>query len=168
MSAKRGSAKSVRRARDRVRERAPTKDTAPEQGIRYVETSALLAASFEGDTSARRALRGAGRLITSALTHAEAARAVQRARVARRFSASVENEIVTALQLFAETCAIVPVGDEVLARLIRSFPVEPVRSLDAIHLATVEVLGAEPATVTIVTRDARVRANARAMGWNTE
>jgi len=56
----------------------------------------------------------------------------------------------------------------VLSRVGRLFPVEPVRTLDAIHLATVELLGLEPASIIVVTRDARVRANARAMGWSTE
>ena len=111
---------------------------------------------------------GPGRLITSALTHAEAARAVQRARAAQRFSPGTEYEINRTLETFAETCGTVPVRDEVLARLGRSFPVEPVRSLDAIHLATVELLGAEPASVIVVTRNVRVRENARAMGWRTE
>src|SRR6185295_8701256 len=113
MSAKRRSAKGASRARHRVRETTPAIAREPSSEIRYVETSALLAASFEGDASARQAMRGPGRLITSALTHAESARAVQRARGARRFSASVENQIVQALRLFAETCETVPVRDEV-------------------------------------------------------
>jgi hypothetical protein len=42
--------------------------------------------------------------------------------------------------------------------------VEPIRTLDAVHLATAELLGA-PQRVTIITRDARVTENARALGY---
>jgi hypothetical protein len=43
----------------------------------------------------------------------------------------------------------------VLARVGRPFPVEPIRTLDAVHLATAEELAEPPALVTIMTRDAR-------------
>jgi hypothetical protein len=46
--------------------------------------------------------------------------------------------------------------------------VEPeLRSLDAIHLATAELLGEPPALMTVVTRDTRVRENAPALGYAT-
>ena len=160
-------AESTPRSRGRVRERPPVTAAADGQ-IRYVETSALLAASLEGDVAAQRSLRGPGRVITSALTHAEAARAVQRARASGRVSRSEEHALVSALDTFTRRCETVAVGDEVLLRVGRPFPVEPVRTLDAIHLATVELLGAEPGSVIVVTRDARMRENARAMGWRTE
>jgi predicted nucleic acid-binding protein len=44
-------------------------------------------------------------------------------------------------------------------------PVDPIRTLDAIHLATAELLGEPPQLVTIITRDHRVRDNARALGY---
>lgn len=170
MSAKRVArpATSGARSRSRVSEVPPETADVLEAKIRYIETSALLAASLEGDSSAQRSLRGPGRLITSALTHAEASRAVQRAQVARRVSPSEVHELVRGLKAFAERCETVAVGDEVLKRVERSFPVEPVRTLDAIYLATVELLGQIPASVTVVTRDARVRANAIAIAWETE
>jgi hypothetical protein len=49
-----------------------------------------------------------------------------------------------------------------------SFPVEPIRTLDAAHLATAELLGEAPPLVTIVTRDGRVRENAEALGYPVE
>ena len=57
------------------------------------------------------------------------------------------------------------VSDEVLLRAGRPFPIEPIRTLDAIHLATVELLGEAPQLVTIVTRDERVASNGRALGY---
>ena len=40
--------------------------------------------------------------------------------------------------------------------------------LDAMHLATVEMLGEPPALVTVLTRDGRVRENAIALGYAVE
>jgi predicted nucleic acid-binding protein len=56
----------------------------------------------------------------------------------------------------------------VLARVGRPFPVEPIHTLDAVHLATAEQLGEPPALVTVVTRDKRVRENALALGYAVE
>jgi hypothetical protein len=44
-------------------------------------------------------------------------------------------------------------------------PVEPIRTLDAIHLAPAELLGEPPQFVTIITTDHRVRDSARALGY---
>ena len=52
-----------------------------------------------------------------------------------------------------------------LGRVGRPFPIEPIRTLDAVHLATAELLEEPPQLVTIVTRDARVRENAKALGY---
>lgn len=132
--------------------------------VRYVESSALLAALLEHDTAARSQVRAEGRRVTSALTFAEGSRALVRARVAGRITLRQERAARRALQTFERRCAVIPVTDDVLARVARPFPVEPIRTLDAIHLATAEMLGA-PRGVTIVTRDRRVEQNARALGY---
>lgn len=137
-------------------------------GFRYVESSALVAALLERDVEALTALRAKTRPITSALTLAEAARAIVRARVGERLTPEAERAAVRALQRFERRCYIVAVTDDVLARVRRVFPVEPVRTLDAVHLATAESLGEPPQLMTIVTRDTRVRANAAALGFSVE
>jgi hypothetical protein len=75
---------------------------------------------------------------------------------------------VRGLRVFARRCFVVAVTDTVLARVGRPFPAEPIRTLDAVHLATAELLGEPPPLVTIVTRDARVRDNTRARGYAVE
>ena len=70
-----------------------------------------------------------------------------------------------ALRRFERRCYVVAVTDAVLARVRRPFPVEPIRTLDAVHLATAELLGEPPPLMTIVTRDDRVRENAVALGY---
>ena len=72
------------------------------------------------------------------------------------------------LQKFTRRCHIVSVTEAILAKVGRPFPVEPIHTLDAIHLATAEALGDPPALVTIVTRDCRVRDNANALGHPVE
>lgn len=137
------------------------------RAIRYIESSALVAALLEHDAQALRSIRR-GRVVTSALTIAEAARAVLRARMAARLTADEERAAVRALRRFEQRCYIVAVTEHVLARVCRPFPVEPIRTLDAVHLATAELLGESPSSITVVTRDVRVRQNAAACGYSIE
>jgi predicted nucleic acid-binding protein len=133
--------------------------------VRYIESSALVAALLERNTDAGKAIRTKERRVTSALTLAETARAILRARAGGRLTAEQERALVLALRRFERRCYIVAVTDVVLARVRRPFPVEPIRTLDAVHLATAELLGEPPSLVTIVTRDDRVRENAVALGY---
>lgn len=112
-----------------------------------------------------RAIRTHGHRVTSALTFAEAARALIRARVTGRLTAEQERAALRGVRTFERRCTIVAVSDEVLTRAGRPFPVEPIRTLDALHLASAELLGEPPQLVTVVTRDARVSENARALGY---
>ena len=128
----------------------------------------MVAALLERDAAALKSVRTRGRQVTSALTIAETARAILRARVGARLTADEEREAVRALRRFERRSFMVAVTDSVLARVRRPFPVEPIRTLDAVHLATAELLGEPPPLVTIVTRDARVRDNAEALGYAVE
>ena len=133
--------------------------------LRYIESSALLAALLEQDAAAIQELRALGQRVTSALTFSEASRALIRARVTGRLTPSQERQALRALRTFERRIAVVALTNDILVRAGRPFPVEPVRTLDAVHLATVELLGEPPQLVTIITRDERVRANARALGY---
>lgn len=137
-------------------------------GLRYIESSALVAALLEKDAGALKSVRTRGRKVTSALTIAETARAILRARAAARLTADEERTAVRALRRFERRCYLVAVTDTVLARVRRPFPVEPIRTLDAVHLATAELLGEPPPLVTVVTRDVRVRATAESLGYAVE
>lgn len=154
----------------RRKSRAPrpvqrTSAAPPGVSLLYVESSALLAALLEGDTAARQALEDAGTLVTSALTFAEANRALARARATGRIDAEGERNGLQHLQQLEKRHNVVSVTDAVLQRAGRPYPAEPIRTLDAIHLATAELLGEAPQLVTILTRDVRVADNARALGY---
>jgi predicted nucleic acid-binding protein len=125
----------------------------------------LVAALLERNADARSAVRLQGRVVTSALTVAETARAILRARITGRLTIEQERASVQALRRFERRCYVVAVTDAVLGRVRRPFPVEPIRTLDAVHLATAELLGEPPPLMTIVTRDARVLENAEALGF---
>ncbi len=47
----------------------------------------------------------------------------------------------------------------------QAFPKEPVRALDAIHLATALLVGAEQPDLVMLSLDPRVRRNAEALGF---
>lgn len=131
----------------------------------YVESSALLAALLEQDDAARQALDADLVRVTSALTFAEGQRAILRARAGGRLEAAGERLALRWLESFERRCDVVSVTDAILRRAGRPFPVEPIRTLDALHLATAEQLGEPPQLITILTRDGRVTDNARALGY---
>ncbi|MEO5924815.1 MAG: type II toxin-antitoxin system VapC family toxin [Bryobacteraceae bacterium] len=135
---------------------------------RYIETSALVAAVLEGDTAARASIRARGVRVTSALTFTEANRAVLRSRLLGKITVPQQRAALLTLQRFARRCHVVSVTEAILVQAGRTFPVEPIRTLDAIHLATAGALGDQPALLTIVTRDNRVRDNASALGYLVE
>jgi predicted nucleic acid-binding protein len=127
-----------------------------------------VAALLEHDTAVTKRLPTGARLVTSVLTLSEAGRAVIRARLTGRLTAETETAAMRALRTFERRCFLLNVDKAVLDRVRRPFRVEPIRTLDAIHLATAELLDEPPQLVTIVTRDERVRANARALGYGIE
>lgn len=136
--------------------------------LRYVETSALLAAILEGDAEATASLRADGPRVTSALTFAEGHRALRRGIATKQFDADTERHAILVLDTFRQRCDVIGISDDILKRSALPFPVEPIRTLDAIHLASSSSLGELPQFITIVTRDERIAANARAMGFAVE
>jgi len=136
--------------------------------VRFVESSLLVAALLEREPAARRSLRQSGRYVTSTLTFAEAGRAIIRAHASGRLSEAQVRAAQRALRTFVRRVFTLDLDRQVLERVAQPFPVEPVRTLDAVHLATAERLDESSGLVTVLTRDARVRDNARAMGFRVE
>jgi predicted nucleic acid-binding protein len=90
--------------------------------MRYIESSALVAALLESDALAIASIRAGEQRATSALTIAEASRAVLRARLAGRITAQQQREVLVTLQRFARRCHLVRVTDIILAHAGRPFP----------------------------------------------
>lgn len=151
-----------------ARRPAPPAPVPPDESIRYIETSALLAAILEQDAEAIGQLRADGLRVTSALTIAEAGRVIVRGARTGLLTASEERAAARKLRTFERRCHILAITDEILVRARRPFPFEPIRTLDAIHLATAEFLGEPPSLITIVTRDERIQRAGRELGYSVE
>ena len=131
----------------------------------YVETSALLRAFLERDVEVEASLARCGRFFTSALTLVEAPRALARARRDGRVDPALIEEAQRRFALFVQATTVVEITPEVRERAALDFPVEPVRSLDAIHLATLVSWADAFSPLRVATCDERVSRNAVALGF---
>ena len=67
---------------------------------------------------------------------------------------------------FLATCAELVLESSVLSRARQGFPIEPVRTLDALHLASILAWDQAIDRLTIASCDTRVRDNAHALGFD--
>ena len=132
----------------------------------YVETSALLRVALEGDAALRRRFVAAERLLTSGLTWVEADRALRRALAGGRFRGGAHSRARRWIDDFLSSCDEIVLDSSVLSRARQSFPVEPVRTLGALHLASVLAWDQAVDRLTVASCDDRVRANALALGFD--
>lgn len=132
----------------------------------YVETSALLRVALEGDTALRRRFADTDRLVTSGLTWVEADRAVRRAVLERRLTGASAGRARRWVDAFLASCDEIVLDGRILSGARNGFPVEPVRTLDALHLASILAWDQAVERLTVASCDDRVRANAAAMGFD--
>src|SRR5712671_1642250 len=98
-----------------VARRGPEEDLPPEASLlRYVESSALVAATLERDAEAFAHLKEIGQRITSALTVTEVHRAVIRARADRRITLAEERSVLRLLRRFVLRIGTIAVTEEIL------------------------------------------------------
>jgi predicted nucleic acid-binding protein len=127
----------------------------------YLETSAVLRSLLEGDELAL-----SGQLVTSALTSVELERGLLRAFLDKRITAEERRTKRVWFRDLLDVCEIISLEAGVLERAGQPFPVESVRSLDALHLASALLFEqAVGASLTIVSVDDRVRTNAEELGF---
>lgn len=134
--------------------------------IVYVESSAVLAWVLGESTGEemRRLLAGSERVVSSTLTPLESARALARDASSGRVDRKQELAARQLLDTAAASWVLMEMSGPVLRRARAAFPVEPVRTLDAIHLATAAAFHEAHAALTVLTLDHRVRDNAVALG----
>lgn len=134
--------------------------------IIYAESSAVLAwlLGEPAGKAVHSRLRKASRVVTSALTAVECSRALSRARALDRISAAEELAALRLLDMAGSAWDVHDLSDPVLARAGAAFPVEPVRTLDAIHLATAAQVAGVVGPIHVLSLDERVRANAERLG----
>ena len=132
----------------------------------YVESSALARVLVEGDRELGQAIASSA-CVTSALTLLETSRAIGNAQRQRRLSAVDARGALRRLASFERQVDVFAITGEVIQRARQPFPVEHVRSLDAIHLASAVILDQEtPGGLTVASCDDRVRENARDLGFS--
>lgn len=131
----------------------------------FIESSALIAAIARQDPSAVTAIRQARRHVMSALTVAESRRTLDRLERDGALTALQAARARRELDALLEQSDVIPIGKDILDRAAQPFRVEPVRTLDAIHLATLDWVGEPSTRLTVLTRDRRVAENARAEGY---
>jgi predicted nucleic acid-binding protein len=131
----------------------------------YAESSAVLTwlLGEPGQDAVIGALSAAESTTTSAITVIECARALVRARHLRRITAADESAAIRLLDGTLRSWNVMDVTDDVVAAACQRFPHEPVRSLDALHLASALTLH-DAVDVQMVSLDDRVRRNAVALG----
>jgi len=133
----------------------------------YAESSAVLAwllGETRGDEVAR-ALAEADAVVVSDLTVVECERVLIRA-----WSLGLATEGAMAdqradLVRTATHWIRLRLDEEVVERARRPFPVEPVRTLDAVHLASALVARAAAPGLRLLTLDQRIRENAERLGF---
>ena len=132
----------------------------------YVESSAILAALL-GEPSGPRVqqlLDSADVLVTSELTLIECDRALIRAGALKKLS---EADLTDRRHRLAEAVSawqILRIADDVVTRARQPFPAEPIRALDAIHLASALIARANVPGLELLTLDDRLRSAATALG----
>lgn len=133
----------------------------------YLESSAVLRDLLGGDRceEIRGVLAEAEVVATSRCTLSEVGRVFARLRVLEPQAAATAAAREAQFQTDSELWVLQPVDEAIWLRCARPFPVEPLRTLDAIHLATIERLAGAIERLVVLSTDDRVRANAKALGF---
>ena len=117
-----------------------------------------------GGTDARKALAGAELIVASDLTLVECDRVLIRARIQGDLTKADAAGLRGLLNAAAAHWSLLRVDQEIIERARRPFPAEPVRTLDALHLASVLVASAAVEDLALLSLDHRIRAAARELG----
>ncbi len=133
----------------------------------YAESSAVLAWLFDerGADAVSDSLATAEIVVASDLTLVECDRVLLRGVATDAMSSDEAKRHRDTLNERARKWVLVRVDEEVVRRARRAFPVEPLRSLDAIHLSTAISIRASIGDLSILTLDRRIRANGEALGF---
>jgi predicted nucleic acid-binding protein len=136
----------------------------------YAETSAVLRWLFGegGGDELRRALAASTKVTSSRLTLIETRRVIRRAERDGRLTAAEGADILAVFAQAASTWAVLEISEDVARRAEEAFPNEPVRTLDAVHLASALFLRQSFPDLVVLTADERVGTNAALLGFRAD
>lgn len=132
----------------------------------YAESSAVLRWLLGASDADRveRALTTAPTVVTSELTSTEVGRSLQRLVATDQIDADQGERAWASYSVASQHWHMYRVDDDILLRARQAFPHEPLRTLDAIHLATAMRHALEVGAPSMLSLDRQVRANAQALG----
>jgi uncharacterized protein with PIN domain len=133
----------------------------------YAETSAVLRWLFNETHGPEilEALRASPKVVCSRLTLVESHRAIRRAIVLNDLVETDAVEVRATLAQAAARWAVLEISSDVAFRAEQAFPLEPVRTLDAIHLASALMLRQAIPDLVMISTDDRLRDNASQLGF---
>ena len=112
------------------------------------------------------ALSSADRVVASDLTILECHRTLRRYSTSGQVTEGAAADCAATLEAASVHWHLLRIAGEVVERAARPFPVEPVRALDAIHLASALLARKAMPGLQILSLDDRVRENAKALGFD--
>ena len=134
--------------------------------IIYAESSAVLGwllGEPRGE-EVRHALEEADGVVASRLTRLECLRAIVRLEATRQRTPSDTEHLLGVFARASAEWTMIDIAAELVERAAAPFPEEPVRALDAIHLASALAVRAVTPEVEMAALDVRVRRNALRLG----
>lgn len=132
----------------------------------YLETSAVLSWLF-GEAQAKKAAKyifQSELVLTSALTRVEVMRSINRVKGLDLINAAEAQRLRGLYDRTEASWNIMNLHDPVLQKALEPFPVEPVRTLDAIHLASALIFIEAYPDLEILSFDQRIIENANQLG----
>lgn len=133
----------------------------------YAESSAVLRWLFDEPQGSEieRLLRSADKVVCSRLTLIEVRRVVRRMVALGELTEAASTDVFDAFALAAARWGVLDLARGVTDRAEDRFPIEPVRTLDALHLASALTLRHALADLRILSTDQRVRENGVRLGF---
>lgn len=134
--------------------------------VLYVESSAVLTWLFDEPRTPAvlEALEAAATVVSSELTTIECARTIHRLAARGLITDAQAAAMLATYQAAAVQWDRLEIRERVTTIAASRFPVEPIRALDAIHLASAMVAREVWREVAVLSLDERVRANAARLG----
>lgn len=134
----------------------------------YLESSAILAWLLH-DTQGQEVaalMNEAETIVTSSLTLLEVNRSLIRYQKNGDMTEAHGQGLRALLGTSSRLWMLMNITDEILQRAAESFPIEPIRSLDAIHLATALHFSKTLSTLKVMSLDKRIIENLLPLGLN--
>ena len=134
----------------------------------YAESSAVLSwlLGEKHGAAVRRSLRSAGVVLTSDLTLVECERVLIRALTLKAITQKNADSRRKRLRSASAAWYVLRVGGDIIDRARQPFPIEPIRTLDALHVASALNARAAVPDIAFLTLDHKIRSVARELGFS--